>query len=179
MYEKKGHLELKTSSSNCLCKLNSRYLFVILSEEKKGNIAIIDSDKIECVNIIEISKYEITAITNFYDDSIIISYTEYIEDSYMAFLKQYQISRINGLILVGQKEKRIGEYYFKKRDKKENEKINDKNIGADNKKMYEFSKRIKEQINCMTYTNNGLLICTGKIESPEKSNLIGEIDIFI
>ena len=68
----------------------------------------------------------------------------------------------------------------KKKDKKENEKMIDKNtMGIDNKKIYDFSKRIKEQINYITYTNNGLLICAGKIESPEKSNLIGEIDLFI
>ena len=41
------------------------------------------------------------------------------------------------------------------------------------------SKRIKEQINCITFTTGGLLICTGKIESPEKKNIVGEIDLFI
>ena len=116
-YERSGMLEIKTSGSNCLCRLNSRYLFVILSEEQKGNIAIIDIDKIECINIIEISKYEITSISNFYDDSIIISCTEQIDDSYVVFIKQYQISRICGLKLVGQKTKKLSDYYLKKKRK--------------------------------------------------------------
>ena len=178
-YERSGMLEIKTSGSNCLCRLNSRYLFVILSEEQKGNIAIIDIDKIECVNIIEISKFEITSISNFYDDSIIISCTEKIDDSYVVFIKQYQISRICGLKFVGQKTKKLSDYYLKKKENKK-EKIEEKNgFGTDNKNNYDYSKRIKEQINCITYTTGGLLICTGKIESPEKSNLIGEIDLFI
>ena len=179
-YERTGLLSIKSSGSNCLCKLNQRYLFAILSEEQKGNIAIIDVDKIECVNIIEISKYELTSISNFYDDSILVSCTEVIDDSFVVFLKQYKISRINGLSFVGQKTKKLSEYYIKNKDKKDNEKMIDKNIiHIDNKKIYDFSKRIKEQINCITYTNKGLLICTGKIESPEKSNMIGEIDLFI
>ena len=72
----------------------------------------------------------------------------------------------------------MSEYYIKRKDKID--KNNEKNGGGiDNKKNYDFSKRIKEQINCITYTNNGLLICSGKIESPEKSSLVGEIDLFI
>ena len=47
------------------------------------------------------------------------------------------------------------------------------------KMNYEYSKKIREQINCIEYTNGGLLICTGKIESPEICKVIGEIDLFI
>ena len=177
-YERTGTLDIKTSGSNCLCRLNSRYLFVNLSEEQKGKIAIIDADKIECVNIIEISKYELTCVSNFNEDSIVVSCTEFIDESYVVLIKQYQISRINGLTFVGQKTKYMSEYYIKRKDKID--KNNEKNGGGiDNKKNYDFSKRIKEQINCITYTNNGLLICSGKIESPEKSSLVGEIDLFI
>ena len=43
----------------------------------------------------------------------------------------------------------------------------------------EYSKKIRQQINCITYTKEGLLICSGKIESPEKTKVIGEIDLFI
>ena len=176
-YERTGILDIKTSGANSLCRLNSKYLFINLSEEQKGKIAIVDADNIECVNIIEISKYELTSISNFQDDSIVVSCTEVIDDSYVVLIKQYQISRINGLTFVAQKTKYMSEYYIKKN---KNDKTNEKNlVGIDNKKNYEFSKRIKEQINCITYTNNGLLICTGKIESPEKSSLVGEIDLFI
>ena len=174
LYEKKGHLELKTSSSNCLCKLNSRYLFVILSEEYIGNIGIIDVDKIQCINIIEISKFELTSISNFYDDSIIVSCTEKIDDSYVVFIKQYQISKIYGLKLIGQKTKKLSEYYIKPNDK------NEKNVlNYMDKLNLEYSKKIRQQINCITYTKEGLLICSGKIESPEKTKVIGEIDLFI
>ena len=178
-YERKGFLEIKTSGSNCLCKLSTKYLLVILSEELKGNIAMIEIDKIECINIIQISNCEISSISNFYKDSILISYTEKTDEGYVVFLKQYELSRIEGLIFVAQKMKKLSDYYLKKKDNKK-EKIDEKNgIGNDNKINIEYSKRIKEEINCMTYTTGGLLICTGKIESPEKSNLIGEIDLFI
>ena len=178
-YERVGCLKLKTSGFNCLCKLNSKYLFVILSEEQKGNIAIIDADKIGIVNIVEISKNELTSISNFHHDSIIISYTEKIEDSFVVFIKEYKISRIKGLEFVGQKIKKLSDYYYIKKKENKKEKNEEKGIGTENKMYFDFSKRIKEEINCITYTTGGLLICTGKIESPEKSNLIGEIDLFI
>jgi hypothetical protein len=172
-YEKKGSLELKTSSSNCLCKLNSRYLFAILSEENIGKVAIVDTKNIQCINIIEVSKYELTSISNFNDDSIIISCTENIDESYVVFIKQYQISKISGLKFVGQKTKKLCEYYIKpiEKGKKSNSNYDKLN--------YEYSKKIKEQINCITFTTGGLLICTGKIESPEISKTIGEIDLFV
>lgn len=172
-YEKKGSLELKTSSSNCLCKLNSRYLFAILSEENIGKVAIVDTKNIQCINIIEVSKYELTSISNFNDDSIIISCTEKIDESYVVFIKQYQISKISGLKFVGQKTKKLCEYYIKpiEKGKKSNSNYDKLN--------YEYSKKIKEQINCITFTTGGLLICTGKIESPEISKTIGEIDLFV
>ena len=170
-YKRKGHLELKTSSANCLCKLNTRYLFAILSEENIGKIAIIDIKKIECINIIEISKYELTSISNFNEDSIIISCTEKIEESFVVFIKQYRISRLSGLKLIGQKTKKLSEYYIKSNEK--NKKLNIDKI------TYENAKKIREQINCITYTTGGLLICTGKIESPEINKVIGEVDLFI
>ena len=172
-YEKKGYLELKTSSTNCLCKLNSRYLFVILSEENTGKIGIVDTKKIQCINIIEISKYEITSVSNFNEDSIIISCTEKIDDSFVVFIKQYQISRISGLQFVGQKTKKLSEYYIKPNEK------NKKSNSSIDKINSENAKKIREQINCITYTTGGLLICTGKIDSPERSKEIGEIDLFI
>ena len=172
-YEKKGYLELKTSSTNCLCKLNSRYLFVILSEENTGKIGIVDTKKIQCINIIEISKYEITSVSNFNEDSIIISCTEKVEDSFVVFIKQYQISRISGLQFVGQKTKKLSEYYIKPNEK------NKKSNSSIDKINSENAKKIREQINCITYTTGGLLICTGKIDSPERSKEIGEIDLFI
>ena len=168
-YEKKGYLELKTSSSNCLCKLNSRYLIVILSEENIGKVAIVDAIKIQCLNIIQISSYELTSITKFNLDSIIVSCTEKKDDCYVVYIKQYQISSIHGLEFVGQKTKKLSEYYIKANEK--NKKTNSGNN--------EFAKRIREQINCIAYTTGGLLICTGKIESPERTKIIGEIDLFI
>ena len=171
-YEKKGFLELKTSSTNCLCKLNTRYLFAILSEENIGKLAIIDTKKIQCINIIDISKYELTSISNFNDDSIIISCTEKIDDSFVVFIKQYKISRISGLSFIGQKTKRLSEYYIKSNEK-------GKKINQNDKLSIEYSKKIREQINCITYTTGGLLICTGKIESPERTKVIGEVDLFI
>jgi len=168
-YEKKGYLELKTSSSNCLCKLNSRYLIVILSEENIGKVAIVDAKKIQCLNIIQISSYELTSITKFNLDSIIVSCTEKKDDCYVVYIKQYQISSIHGLEFVGQKTKKLSEYYIKANEK--NKKTNSGNN--------EFAKRIREQINCIAYTTGGLLICTGKIESPERTKIIGEIDLFI
>ena len=171
-YEKKGFLELKTSSANCLCKLNSRYLFAILSEEYKGKIGIIDTKKIQCVNIIVISKYELTSICNFIDDSIIISCTERIDDSFVVFIKQYEISRLSGLKFVGQKTKKLSEYYIKPNEK-------NKKPNSIDKLNNEYAKKIREQINCITYTRGGLLICTGKIDSPERTKEIGEIDLFI
>ena len=171
-YEKKGFLELKTSSSNCLCKLNSRYLFAILSEEQIGKLAIVDTKKIQCINIIDISKYELTSISNFNEDSIIISCTEQIDDSFVVYIKQYQISRISGLKFIGQKTKKLSEYYIKPNEK-------NKKMNSVDRLNIEYSKKIREQINCITYTNSGLLICTGKIESPERTKVIGEIDLFI
>ena len=105
------------------------------------------------------------------EDSIIISCTEKIEESFVVFIKQYQISRISGLKLIGQKTKKLSEYYIKSNEK--NKKLNVDKI------TYENSKKIREQINCITYTTGGLLICTGKIESPEINKVIGEIDLFI
>ena len=168
-YEKKGYLELKTSSSNCLCKLNSRFLIVILSEENLGKVAIVDSKKVQCLNIIQISNYELTSITNFNADSIIVCCTEKKDDCYIVYIKQYQISNIFGLDFVGQKTKKLSEYYIKPNEK--NKKTNSINN--------EFAKKIREQINCIAYTTGGLLICTGKIESPERTKIIGEIDLFI
>ena len=168
-YEKKGYLELKTSSSNCLCKLNSRFLIVILSEENLGKVAIVDSKKVQCLNIIQISNYELTSITNFNADSIIVSCTEKKDDCYIVYIKQYQISNIFGLDFVGQKTKKLSEYYIKPNEK--NKKTNSINN--------EFAKKIREQINCIAYTTGGLLICSGKIESPERTKIIGEIDLFI
>ena len=180
-YERVGILSLKTAGSNCLCRLNSRYLFVILSEEQKGNIAIVDTVKIECINIIEVSKFEITSISNFNDDSIIISCTEKIDETFVVFIKQYQISRISGLKFVSQKIKKLCDYYLgKKKENNKKDKIEDKNLLIkENKILYDFSKRLKEQINCITYTNEGILVCVGKIESPEKSNIMGEINLFL
>ena len=177
-YERSGLLDIKASGSNCLCKINSSYLFVILSEEQKGKVALIDTNKIECINIIEISKYELTSISNFHDDSIVISCTEIIDDSFVVFIKQFELSRISGLKFVGQKIKKLSDYYYVKKKENKKEKNEDKN-GIFEKINYEYSKRIKEQINCITFTTGGLLICTGKIESPEKKNIIGEIDLFI
>ena len=180
-YERAGIISLKTSGSNCLCKLNSRYLFVILSEEQKGNIAIVDTEQIECINIIELSKYEINSISNFHNDSIVISCTEKVDDSFIVFIKQYQISRISGLKFISQKIKKLSDYYFvkKKENTNKKEKTEEKNILLkENKIFYDFSKRLKEQINCISYTDEGLLICIGKIESPEKSNIMGEINLF-
>jgi hypothetical protein len=177
-YERSGLLDIKASGSNCLCKINSSYLFVILSEEQKGKVALIDTNKIECINIIEISKYELTSISNFHDDSIVISCTEIIDDSFVVFIKQYELSRISGLKFVGQKIKKLSDYYYVKKKENKKEKNEDKN-GIFEKINYEYSKRIKEQINCITFTTGGLLICTGKIESPEKKNIVGEIDLFI
>ena len=172
-YEKRGFLELKTSSSNCLCKLNSKYIFAILSEENIGNLAIVDTKLIQCIRKIEISKFELTSISNFNDDSIIISCTEKEDESFVVKIKQYQISRIEGIRFVGQKSKKLSDYYIKP-----NEKGKKMNQGID-KLNYEYSKKIKEQINCILYTKGGLLICTGKIESPEICKVIGEIDLFI
>ncbi len=171
-YEKKGFLELKTSSSNCLCKLNSKYLFVILSEENIGNVAIIDTKLIQCIKKINVSKFELTSISNFNDDSILISCTEKEDDSFVVYIKQYQISRIDGISFVGQKSKKLNEYYIKPNEK-------GKKANQIDKLNYEYSKKIREQINCIEYTNGGLLICTGKIESPEICKVIGEIDLFI
>ena len=168
-YEKKGYLELKTSSSNCLCKLNSRFLIVILSEENLGKLAIVDSKKVQCLNIIQISNYELTSITNFNADSIIVCCTEKKDECYIVYIKQYQISNIFGLDFVGQKTKKLSEYYIKPNEK--NKKTNSINN--------EFAKKIREQINCIAYTTGGLLICSGKIESPERTKIIGEIDLFI
>ena len=52
-YERSGLLDIIASGSNSLCEINSSYLFVILSEEQKGKVALIDTNKIECINIIE------------------------------------------------------------------------------------------------------------------------------
>ena len=132
-----------------------------------------DTKKIQCINIIEISKYEITSVSNFNEDSIIISCTEKVEDSFVVFIKQYQISRISGLQFVGQKTKKLSEYYIKPNEK------NKKSNSSIDKINSENAKKIREQINCITYTTGGLLICTGKIDSPERSKEIGEIDLFI
>ena len=174
-YEKKGFLELKTSSSNCLCKLNSKYLFVILSEENIGKVAIVDTKLIQCIKKISVSKFELTSISNFNDDSILISCTEKEDDSFVVYIKQYQISRIDGIRFVGQKSKKLNEYYIKPNEKNEK----GKKVNPIDKMNYEYSKKIREQINCIEYTNGGLLICTGKIESPEICKVIGEIDLFI
>ena len=171
-YEKKGFLELKTSSSNCLCKLNYKYLFAVLSEENIGKVALIDTKAIQCIRKIEVSKYELTSISNFNDDSILISCTEKEDDSFVVYIKQYQISRIDGIRFVGQKSKKLNEYYIKPNEK-------GKKANPIDKLNYEYSKKIREQINCIEYTKGGLLICTGKIESPEICKVIGEIDLFI
>ena len=171
-YEKKGFLELKTSSSNCLCKLNYKYLFAILSEENIGKVALIDTKSIQCIRKIEVSKNELTSISNFNDDSILISCTEKEDESFVVYIKQYQISRIDGIRFVGQKSKKLNEYYIKPNEK-------GKKANPIDKLNYEYSKKIREQINCIEYTKGGLLICTGKIESPEICKVIGEIDLFI
>ena len=132
-------------------------------------MAIVDSKKVQCLNIIQISNYELTSITNFNADSIIVCCTEKKDDCYIVYIKQYQISNIFGLDFVGQKTKKLSEYYIKPNEK--NKKTNSINN--------EFAKKIREQINCIAYTTGGLLICTGKIESPERTKIIGEIDLFI
>ena len=80
-------------------------------------MAIVDAKKIQCLNIIQISSYELTSITKFNLDSIIVSCTEKQDDCYVVYIKQYQISSIHGLEFVGQKTKKLSEYYIKANEK--------------------------------------------------------------
>ncbi len=133
-YEIKKTLEIKTSGANSLCKLNSQWLCVLLSEENKGKIAIVNIEKMEYINNFELTNYEISAISNFYDDSIIIAYNEkMIEDKNIeniVFLKQFQISKFFGLEPIGEKTKDMSEYF---RNSDEEKKTIVKNINNKNK----------------------------------------------
>ena len=174
-YEKLGEVFLKGLSYNCLCKLNSKYLFVTLGEEDKGKIALIDVENIKIINIIELCKFELTSITNFYEDSIIVSFTEELEEGNLVKIQQYRINGLIGLELVGSKSKNMFEYYEKENDNKNEKK--DKN--EDLEKKEKLDKKINENITAMAMTPSGLLICVGRIEKSDGINSIfGEIDLF-